>query len=107
MIKYLKGVAASKGIVTGPCKIITSLSDLSKIKKGDILVTSMTIPDYLPAMSICSAIITDEGGLLCHAAIVSRELNIPCIVATKRATKILKDNQIVIVRANDGIIQLF
>ena len=104
MVKYIKGTSASKGVAKGQCKIIKSPSDLVKIKKGDILITGMTIPEYVPAMSICSAIVTDYGGILCHAAIVSREFKIPCIVGTKIATKVLKDKQNVIVNADDGII---
>ncbi len=100
----LRGIGVSPGIVTGKVKIIHNLSELKKIEKGDILVTEMTSPDYVPAMEKSAAIITDRGGLTCHAAIVSRELGIPCIVGTENATKVLKDDMIVTVDANHGVV---
>jgi len=72
------------------------------MKKGDILVTEMTDPLYMLAIEKAKAIVTDVGGLLCHAAITSREMKIPCIVNTKKATKILKNNQKIIVNATKG-----
>lgn len=83
-----------------------SKKDMKKIVKGDILVTEMTSPDMVPAMKKSAAIITDVGGLLCHAAIVSRELKKPCIIGTKNATKILKDGDLVEVDANQGIVRI-
>ena len=100
----LKGISASAGIVKGKARIILDPLDNSKMKKGDILVTEMTNPLFLPAIQKAKAIITDVGGLLCHAAIVSRELGIPCVVGTKRATKILKDNQKIKVDGEKGTI---
>jgi len=100
----LKGISASAGIVKGKARIILDPFDNSKMKKGDILVTEMTNPLFLPAIQRAKAIITDVGGLLCHAAIVSRELGIPCVVGTKRATKILKDNQKIKVDGEKGTI---
>jgi len=94
----LKGVVASKGetpIITAKAKVLMSPQELSKINKGDILVATMTSPEFVPGMRISSAIITDEGGVTCHAAIVSRELGIPCIIGTKTATRIIKDNDLV------------
>jgi pyruvate,water dikinase len=98
----LKGTAASPGIVEGEVRLILDPSQCFKMKKGDILVTEMTNPLYMPAIEKAKAIVTDIGGLLCHAAIISRELKIPCIVNTKKATKILKDNQRIIVDATKG-----
>jgi len=86
----------------GKVKIILDPSDNSKMRKGDILVTEMTNPLFVPAIQKAKAIVTDVGGLLSHAAIVSRELGIPCVVGTKKATKILKDNQKIIVNATKG-----
>ncbi len=100
----LKGLPASKGIASGPVKIIMSANELDKVKKGDILVTKMTDPDFVPAMKIAAAIVTDEGGMTSHAAIVSREMEIPCIVGTEKATKILKDGEVVTVDAVDGYV---
>lgn len=98
----LTGAGASPGIGTGTVKILKSPKEIDKIKKDDVLVASMTSPDYVPAMKKSSAIITDEGGQTSHAAIVSRELGIPCIVGTKEATKLLKDGQIVTVNGESG-----
>ena len=77
-----------------------------KIEKGEILVTPMTNPKYLPAIHKSSAIITDQGGTLCHAAIVAREFNIPCIVGTKIATQALHDGDLVEVDATKGMIKI-
>jgi len=98
----LKGIPASPGIARGKAKIILNPSECKKMKKGDILVTEMTNPLFLPAIKKARAIITDVGGLLCHAAIVSRELGIPCVVGTKKATKILKDENRVLVDGTKG-----
>ncbi len=91
----LKGLAASPGIATGKIKVIEDLKDLNKISKGDILVTKMTNPDMVVTMQRSAGIITDEGGLTAHAAIVSREMGIPCIVGTQEATIRLKENEII------------
>ncbi len=100
----LKGLPASKGIAYGPVKIVMSADEIDKVKKGDILVTRMTDPDFVPAMKIAAAIVTDEGGMTSHAAIVSREMGIPCIVGTGNATKVLKEGEIVTVDAVDGFV---
>ena len=99
-----KGIPASPGTVTGKAKIIFNPRG-ANINKGDILVTSMTNIDFVPLMSKASAIVTDEGGLLSHAAIVSREMKKPCIVGTKISTKVLKDNDLIEVDANKGIVK--
>ncbi|MBI5226234.1 phosphoenolpyruvate synthase [Candidatus Micrarchaeota archaeon] len=100
----LKGLGAAPGIATGPVKILRSSKEIDKIQKGDVLVAKMTSPDYVPAMKKAVAIITDEGGMTCHAAIVSRELGVPCIVGSSNGTQILKDGQIVTVDAKRGIL---
>jgi pyruvate,water dikinase len=87
----LKGKGASAGKAAGKVKIILKSSQFDKMRKGDILVTEMTNPFFVPLMSKASGIITDVGGLICHAAIVSREMGIPCIVGAEKATKTLKD----------------
>ena len=102
----LTGSPASPGIGTGPVKILKSPKEIGKISKGDVLVAPMTSPDYVPAMKKSAAIITDEGGQTSHAAIVSRELGIPCVVGAKDATKKLKDDQIVTVNGEAGQIFL-
>jgi len=103
--KYIKGVCASKGKVKGTVRIVLGLSHFGKFKKGDILVTHMTRPEHIPLLKKASAIITDEGGVTCHAAIISRELNIPCVIGTKIASKILKDGDKVEIDADKGIIK--
>ncbi len=100
----LKGLGAAPGIASGPVKILKSSKELDKLQKGDILVAKMTSPDYVPAMKKAIAIITDEGGMTCHAAIVSRELGIPCVVGTTTATSVFKDGQILTVDAKRGVI---
>lgn len=102
----LTGVPASPGIATGPVKIISHTRQLKKIQKGDILVAKMTSPDYVPAMKKTAAVVTDEGGLTSHAAIVSRELGVPCIVGTKTATSQLKDGVEITVDGEIGEIYL-
>ena len=106
IIKEIKGQIACRGIVIGKVKILLSPKEIYKIEKGDILVATMTTPDYIPAMSKAAAIVTSEGGLTCHAAIVSRELKIPCIIGTKIAHIILKDGDLVEVDANNGVVRI-
>jgi len=84
----VKGTVACRGLVTGRVKVIVKKEEFAKFSKGDILVTTMTRPEFLSVMRLASAIVTDEGGLTCHAAILSRELGIPCIVGTKAPHKI-------------------
>jgi pyruvate,water dikinase len=100
----LKGAAASLGAVFGTVKIIHKPTEIDKVLEGDILVTEMTTPDYVPAMRKAKAIITDVGGRTCHAAIVSRELGIPCVVGTGTATSTLKTGQIVTVDGAKGLV---
>ena len=98
----LTGVSASPGIGSGQVKIVDSIEELHKIQKGDVLVAKMTNPDYVAAMERASAIVTDEGGSTCHAAIVSREMGIPAVVGTEKATQILKEGDKVTVNGTEG-----
>lgn len=100
----LKGLPASPGFATGRVRVILDISDLPSMQSGEILVTKMTTPDFVPAMRKASAIITDEGGLTSHAAIVSRELGVPAVIGTEKATSILKNEMLITVDANKGII---
>ncbi|RLG19005.1 phosphoenolpyruvate synthase [Nanoarchaeota archaeon] len=102
--EILKGLPASPGFASGIVKIVHDPSELNKVKEGDILVTKMTNPDYVPAMRRAAAIVTDEGGLTCHAAIVSRELGIPCIVGTGNATQVLHEGEVITVDARKGVV---
>ncbi|MBE0447319.1 MAG: phosphoenolpyruvate synthase [Actinobacteria bacterium] len=99
-----EGVAASSGITSGPVKIVHSKEELGKVEEGDVLVAPMTNPDFVPAMKRAVAIVTDSGGRTSHAAIVSRELGIPSIVGTGRATTMLKDGDIITVDGARGIV---
>ena len=105
VLKQIKGNTAYKGIAIGKVKILLTADEMEKVKEGDILVAVMTFPHFIPAMERAAAFVTDEGGILCHAAIVAREMRKPCIIATKNATKILKDGDLVEVDADKGIIQ--
>jgi pyruvate,water dikinase len=100
----LKGSAASPGAAAGEVKIILDPSEIGRVRDGDILVAEMTTPDFVPAMKRAVAIVTDRGGRTAHAAIVSRELGIPCVVGTGEATKTLHDGQIVTVDGAHGVV---
>lgn len=100
----LKGLAASPGISSGPVQIIKSAKEIDKVKNGNVLVTGMTNPDMVPAMKRAAAIVTDEGGMTSHAAIVSRELGIPAIVGTKNATKTLRQGEVITVDGKRGMV---
>jgi pyruvate, water dikinase len=98
----LTGSPASPGIVSGPVKILTSSKEINKISPGDILVAHMTSPDYVPAMRKAAAIVTNAGGQTSHAAIVSRELGVPCVVGTTQATKLLSNGMVITVNGSKG-----
>ncbi len=102
----LKGIAAGKrGYGAGKAKIVNSLDEASKLmQKGDILVTEMTNPDYVPFMKMASAIVTDKGGVTCHAAIVSRELGVPCVVGSDNATKLMVTGKEYTVDSQSGVV---
>jgi pyruvate,water dikinase len=102
----LKGQIANKGKAKGIVRIVLDPHDDKGFKDGDILVTSMTRPEFVPLMRRAAAVVTNEGGITSHAAIVSRELRIPCIIATKIATQFLKDGDMVEVDADQGIVTI-
>jgi len=102
----IRGMTASAGKALGTARIILSQSDFIKMRKGDVLVASNTRPEYVPIMKKAVAIVTDEGGITSHAAIVSRELGIPCITGTQVATRSLKDGDLIDVNANHGLIKI-
>jgi phosphohistidine swiveling domain-containing protein len=104
-IDEVKGKAAFKGKVTGKARVILYKSDLNKLMSEEILVTEMTSPEYVPFLKKVKGIVTDEGGIVCHASIVSRELKIPCIVGTKVASKVFKTGDLVEVDAEKGIVR--
>ena len=100
----LTGLGASPGMASGIVRLIASGRELDKVKLGDIIVTKMTMPDMVPGMKRAGAIVTDEGGMACHAAIVSRELGCPAVVGSKKATTVLKDGIEVTVDGGKGIV---
>jgi len=105
-IKEITGLCASLGRTIGVVNICKTTQDIKYFKKNEILVTGMTRPEFVPAMEKAAAIVTDEGGITSHAAIISRELGIPCIIGTKIATRLLKNGQLVEVNANHGVVKL-
>jgi phosphohistidine swiveling domain-containing protein len=102
----LHGRVACGGLVNGRAKIVYGTKDLSLVNHGDIIVSPMTSPDLMPAIRRCVAIVTDFGGMACHAAIVAREFNLPCIVGTGEATKLIHNNDLIEVDANTGKVKI-
>ncbi len=104
----IKGLPASPGTASGRAHVLLSVDEINEFKEGEILITRMTAPDWVPAMQKAAAIITDDGGMTCHAAIVSRELGVPAIVGTsaygKKATEAIKTGDIITVDANNGLV---
>ncbi len=104
--RTIRGVSAMPGKTRGIVKVLLKPEDSSKLNKGDILVSSMTTPDFISAMEKASAFVTDEGGVTCHAAIMAREFSVPCIIGTKFATSVLHDGDFVEVDANEGVVRI-
>ena len=104
--KIISGVSASKGKANGRVKIILKDGDYKKFKKEDVIVTNLTIPEHAVYVRQASAVILEQGGVTSHFAKKARELKKPCIVSTDKATEILKDNDLVEVDANKGIIKV-
>lgn len=100
----VRGLPASPGIGRGKVRNIKDISEIDRVKEGDILVTVMTNPDMVPAMRKAAAVVTDDGGRTCHAAIVSRELGIPCIVGAKNASQVLVEGLEITVDASRGVV---
>ncbi|HEX2895348.1 MAG TPA: phosphoenolpyruvate synthase [Marmoricola sp.] len=100
----VSGLAAAPGLVSGPVRILHSTEEGSRLQDGDILVARMTSPDWVPTMRRAAALVTDGGGVTCHAAIVGRELHLPTVVATRTATTVLRDGEIVTVDGAKGVV---
>lgn len=101
----VSGLAAAPGIASGPVRILRSTADGARLQDGDVLVASMTSPDWVPLMRRASALVTDGGGVTCHAAIVGRELHLPTVVATRTATTVLRDGELVTVDGTRGVVR--
>jgi len=104
--EVLRGKVANSGFCVGRCRIIFDFESMKEFQTDEILVTTMTRPEWLPAIKNSKAIITDAGGVLCHASIISRELKKPCIIDTKIATQVLKDGDLVEVDADNGVVKI-
>lgn len=100
----LKGTPASPGKASGTARIMMTPKEMGKMGEGDILVTPFTNPLFTPAILEASGIVTDEGGMMCHAAIIAREFGIPCVVGTHEATRVLGDGKEVVVDGDEGIV---
>ena len=105
-VKEVHGQSAFPGNVKGRVRIIMKIEEMNDFIKGEVLVSYVTIPAFLPIIKKANALVTDEGGITCHAAIISRELKKPCIIGTKNATKIFKNGDFVCVNANKGIVRI-
>lgn len=105
--ELIKGYTAFRGYAKGVARVISSQADFSRFNNGDILVTSMTRPDYLPFIEKAGAIVTDEGGVTCSAVLISRELGVPCVIGTRVATSVVKDGDLIEVRAGQGVVRVF
>ena len=101
-VEILSGIPASPGIGSGSVQIVHHASEIGRVRQGEVLVAGMTTPDFVPAMKRAVAIVTDRGGRTCHAAIVSRELGIPCVVGTEHSTAVLKEGQLITVDGAQG-----
>ncbi len=104
--KVMQGQTASQGYAKARARVVLTVADFPTFQDGEVLVTGMTRPEFLPLMKRASAIVTNEGGITCHAAIVSRELGIPCVIGTKNATDIIKNGDIIEVRATHGTVRI-
>ncbi|MDO8610067.1 MAG: PEP-utilizing enzyme, partial [bacterium] len=102
----IRGMVACGGKAVGRAKIIKNMNEIYKVNHGDVIVSPMTSPDLMPAIRRCVAIVTDFGGITCHAAIVAREFNIPCIVGTTDATTTIQENDLIEVDANTGVVRV-
>lgn len=104
--KELKGMVACRGYAKGSARVLMNAREMSRMRRGDILVAQFTTPDFVPAMEKAAAIVTDQGGVSSHAAIVSRELGVPCVIGTQDATRVIKDGDMIEVDAEHGVVRI-
>ncbi len=102
----LRGMPGSAGKITGPARVVRTLAEAGKLRPGDVLVASATLPSWTPYFAIASAVVTNTGGMLCHAAVVAREYGIPAVVGTRSATETLHDGQLVEVDGDAGTVRV-
>jgi len=101
-----KGLSASRGIIRGKARVLEDASKIPEFKEGEIIVTYMTTMEFTPIFRKTKAVVTDEGGMSCHAAIISREFKVPCIVGSKVATRVVKTGDKIEVDANKGVVKI-
>ena len=106
LVEIIVGQTAMRGRIAGVVRVLRQKSEIPLIEEGEILVTAMTTPDYLPAMQRAAAFVTDEGGIMCHAAIVAREFGKPCVVGTRIATRALRNGDWIEVDGETGIVRI-
>ena len=102
----IRGLAASAGVVRGTARVVRTLDEVDKLQPGDILVTYATAPPWTPLFAVASAIVTDAGGPLSHAAVVAREYGIPAVVGTKAATARIEDGMVITVDGTEGVVRI-
>ncbi|MCL5024862.1 MAG: PEP-utilizing enzyme [Nitrospirae bacterium] len=105
-VSEVRGLTAYRGSAIGRARIVMNTADQDAVSSGDILIVPMTTPDYLPSMQKAAAFVTDEGGVICHAAIIARELKKPCVIGTKKATSVFRDGDWVEVDGFTGVVRL-
>jgi pyruvate,water dikinase len=103
-VPLVSGMGAAPGVATGRVRVLRAVEDASQLLAGEVLVAPMTAPDWVPAMRRAAALVTDGGGVTCHAAIASRELRVPCVVGTRHATDVLRDGELVTVDGAAGTV---
>lgn len=106
LVSELKGVPACRGVARGKVRIIRKTEEMKLFERGEILVTNQTTPEFVPIMRKAAAIVTEQGGITSHAAVISRELGVPCVIGIKIATKVLKDGDVVEVNADTGVVKI-
>ena len=102
----IKGLAASRGLITAKARVLRSIDDADRLQKGEVLVCAMSSPPWTPLFAIAAAVVTDSGGALSHPAIVAREYGIPCVVGTRIGTQRIRDGDVITVDGTNGVIQL-
>ena len=105
-VKEFKGLGASRGVVRARARVLEDSSRLNELQQGEILVTYMTTIEFTPAFRKAGGVVTDEGGMSCHAAIISREFKLPCVVGTKVATRIIETGDLLEVDGEAGTVKI-
>src|SRR5439155_23659728 len=102
----VRGNAAAAGVATGPARVIATLDEAHRLKPGDILVTGTTMPPWTPLFAIASAVVTETGGILSHAAVTAREYRLPAVLSVADATRLIRDGQALEVDGGTGVVRI-